>query len=65
MHKKKEKKIKPLVLVKAGANLPKISFKDSVASKVDIGFSLEASAKGATSVIFNGKGGITDKGIYI
>ena len=51
--------------VKAGANLPKITFRGSVAPKADIGFEIEASAKGATSVIFNGKGGITDKGIYI
>ncbi|MDM1300001.1 hypothetical protein HXZ94_16010 [Empedobacter falsenii] len=57
--------------VTAGAEVPKLSFG---ASEVDdpkkkeesgFGFGAEASAKGETSLIFKGKRGISNKGIYI
>lgn len=49
--------------VKATADVPKISF--SAETTDDFAVELEASAKGETSLIFSGKRGISNEGMYI
>lgn len=51
--------------VKAAADVPKISFNSPPPADDRFGVELEASARGETSLIFSGKHGVSNKGLYV